>query len=300
MIKFFKSIFAKNIPASDYAKAIVRHSNNTLISSGFNRYKFYYHNGEISLFEFLTTPEQFYPVGHNFCYKILSLKLDGYLVGMSYNDRVNRYNSDIIGKQNLFTTQDQFYLFDKDDNEYVVLINVDALRKIFKKYEESDKTEGFNIGEYLLEFIIIQPSYAIVHSDNEGLYYKLYDDWTKTDSKGMNGLGGHRVAQYYGRNRNKFKESLTRRPQVENLAIKRIEEGNANEDFILDELKSFLDKDLSDEMRERLQKTIDDYTFETEEAKRQREIVMNDMKASVLIDTVRNNYLEKKEDDAHG
>lgn len=85
------------------------------------------------------------------------------------------------------------------------------------------------------------------------------------------------------------------------IEIKKQQELNGEEDdYVINDLKQHLTKNISEEMRNSIQKAIDEYREKKRKEKLDEEIRKNDESAYISLLTVRNNYLEKKEDDAHG
>lgn len=292
-----------------YAKEIVKYVNSYLRNQGQPYIYFLYRNNELSCYEFLTRPD--YPlrgdIDGEYTMKVFSMKFspDGnHLIGSVVKTNRSRYPKKMNQMVDYRKFQEQFFLFNYENEKDCVFFNLDIIRKIFVNHENKGnlyRLEPSEFDELLKDIVQVKPSYVMIHPSNKGLYFHLYSDWHKLGSETLN----YRVLKSkvedeygYGTNFRKFSEKISERPEVENLKAhkKKVE----YKDIIIEELTEQLNKNVSDEVRKKIQKTLDDYIFETQEKKRLSEIAKNDETAMIIVETVRNKYLEKKEDDAHG
>lgn len=292
---------------SYYAKEIAHYANSYLRSAGQPYIYFLYKNNELSCYEFLTKPD--YPlrgeINGEYTMKVFSMKFssDGnHLMASVVKTNRTRYPKTMNEMVDYRKFQEQFFLFNYEIEKDCVFFNLDVIRKIFVNHENKGnlhRLEPNEFDELLKDIVEVKPSYVMVHPSNKGLYFHLYSDWYKLGSESLNyRILKSKIISEHGTNLRNFSEEVSKRPEVENLKSpkKKIE----YKDIIIEELTEQLNRNVSDDVRKKIKKTLDDYIFETQEKKRLNEIAKNDETAMIIVETVRNKYLEKKEDDAHG
>lgn len=307
MLNSLKRFFMKEkYDYSYYAIEIAKYANKYLRSQGEPYIYFYYKNNELICVEYLTQPEYgTSKINGEYTMKVFSMKFspDGnHLMASVIKNNRSRYPKQMNEMVDYRTFQEQFFLYNYENERETTFFNLDVVRKIFVNHQEKGSRERLgrsSFDELLKEIVQVKPSYVMLHPSNNGLYYHMYSEWKKLGEDSLcYSVLKNKIANNFGRNRKNFSESISKRPEVEDLSAPKKEV--ARGDIVIEELTEQLNKNVSDEVRKKIQKTLDDYIFETQERKRLNEIAKNDESAMIVVETVRNRYLEKKEDDAHG
>lgn len=301
-----KSIFTgKKYSHGYYAKQIANYANSYLRSRGEYYIYFFYRNNELSCYNFLTQPSYSYDFDGEYTMKIFSMEFsaDGnHRMASVLKNTGQRYPKTINEMIDYREFQEQFFLYNYENEREVVFFNFDLIRKIFVNHEKNGSYKKLDFDDFdnLLKGIVeVKPSYVLLHPSNKGLYFHMFSDWYKIGFDSSTWRTAQRyIRNNYGRHLNEFSEKISKRPEVEDLNAPKKEVIKG--DIIIEELTEQLNKNVSEEVRKKIQKTLDDYIFETQEKKRLNEIAKNDESAMIVVNTVRNRYLEKKEDDAHG
>lgn len=79
--------------------------------------------------------------------------------------------------------------------------------------------------------------------------------------------------------------------EMEEKGLKK--ERGEEDDFIIEDLEQHLEKNISQEMRDSIEKALEEYRNKKRKERLEKEISKNDQLASVSLETVRKNYLDK-------